>query len=222
MNGLLRRWTGWVAAGELAGFVVPTVVGALVLVEPRAWSYPAMIGAGVLEGVVLGAAQAHVLRGVLPAVSVRRWIGATAIGAALGWVIGLLPSMTSEVWPGWPGPVLVLTGLVGAVALVCSIGALQWLELRRHVARAGWWVVANAAAWGFGLIAMLAVSTPLWQPGQSIGLVVAIGVLAGAVMAATMALTTGLALRRLLDPDGRHASTSSHRAPLKPAWRHAS
>lgn len=126
MPGLLGRWTGWVTLGELGGFVFPTVVGALVMVEPRAWSYPAMIGAGVLEGLVLGAAQAHVLRGVLPALSVRRWVGATAIGAAVGWMIGLLLSAT-EVWSGWPGPVTVGLGVVGAVALVCSIGALQWL-----------------------------------------------------------------------------------------------
>lgn len=221
MDGLLRRWTAWVTAGELAGFIFPAVVGALVMVDPRPWSYPAMIGAGVLEGVVLGSAQAHVLRTVLD-VSARRWVAATAVGAALGWVIGLLMTST-EVWSGWPGPVTVVAGLVGALALVCSIGALQWFELRRQVDRAGWWVAANAAAWALGLLAMISVSSPLWQPGQAVGLVVLIGALSGGVMALTMALTTGFALRRLLEPHHPHAGRArGHRAPTKPIWRHAS
>ena len=221
MDGLLRRWTAWVTAGELIGFTFPAVVGALVMAEPTPWSYPAMIGAGVLEGTVLGAAQVHVLRTVRPEVSARRWIGATVIGAGLAWMIGMLPSTAPEVWSGWPGPVAVLVGVVAVVVLVCSIGAMQWLELRRHVDRAGWWVPATALAWALGLIAMVSVSSPLWQPGQSVGLVVAVGVLAGAVMAATMALTTGLALRRLLALHGR-PTAASHRAPVKPIWRHAS
>lgn len=78
---------------------------------------------------------------------------------------------------------------------------------------------------------MISVSSPLWQTGQPVGLVVAIGALGGAVMALTMALTTGLALRRLLAPHHREpahaaghrdAAHGSHRAPAKPIWRHAS
>jgi hypothetical protein len=72
------------------------------------------------------------------------------------------------------------------------------LELRRHLARAEWWVAATAAAWCVGLLAFAVVTTPLWQPGQSTILVIAIGALGGLAMAATMAGITGWALTRLL------------------------
>jgi LPS O-antigen subunit length determinant protein (WzzB/FepE family) len=42
------------------------------------------------------------------------------------------------------------------------------------------------------------VSTPLWQPGQSAALVVAIGLLGGLLVAATVAALTDLALLRLV------------------------
>jgi D-arabinose 1-dehydrogenase-like Zn-dependent alcohol dehydrogenase len=82
--------------------------------------------------------------------------------------------------------------------LLCSIGTAQWLELRRHVPRAGRWVTATAAAWCAGLVAFSAVTSPLWQPGQRPALVAAIGALGGLVMALTVAVGTGWALVRLL------------------------
>jgi hypothetical protein len=45
------------------------------------------------------------------------------------------------------------------------------------------------------------VSTPLWRPGQSGVVIAAIGVLAGALMAATFAAVTGWGLVRLLPRD---------------------
>ncbi|MEU7835050.1 MULTISPECIES: hypothetical protein [unclassified Nonomuraea] len=42
------------------------------------------------------------------------------------------------------------------------------------------------------------MTTPLWQPGQPGWLIAVIGVLGGAVMAATVAALTGAALVRLL------------------------
>jgi hypothetical protein len=44
----------------------------------------------------------------------------------------------------------------------------------------------------------LGFAMPLWHPGQPAPLVVAIGAAGGLLMAATTALITGLALRRLL------------------------
>lgn len=43
-----------------------------------------------------------------------------------------------------------------------------------------------------------AVTSPLWQEGQPVALIAAIGILGGAVMAATVAAVTGLVLVRLL------------------------
>lgn len=77
---------------------------------------------------------------------------------------------------------------------------------------AGRWVGASALAWALGLGAFSAVSTPLWQPGQSTALIIVIGLLGGAAMAVTMAVTTGLVLRRLLVPQ---TASLSRRLPAQ-------
>ena len=46
----------------------------------------------LLEGVVVGAAQWRVLREPLPALSRGSWVEATAIGAGLAWLLGMVPS----------------------------------------------------------------------------------------------------------------------------------
>src|SRR3546814_18107106 len=89
----------------------------------------------------------------------------------------------------------------------------QWFELRRHVPRAGWWIAASALAWAVGLTALGVVAFPLWQPGQGTALVVAIGLLGGLAMAASMSLTTGLALLRLLR--GPRTRPTDHPHPAK-------
>ena len=58
--------------------------------------------------------------------------------------------------------------------------------------------MASAAAWLLGLLAFASVSTPLWQPGQSMVIVTAVGILGGLVMAAVVAAVTGAALLRLV------------------------
>ncbi|WP_231494865.1 hypothetical protein [Cellulomonas sp. KRMCY2] len=197
-DGLLGRWLRWVTAGELLGFLVPSLVVPLVLDSAAPVVLAAAVVAGLGEGTVLGLAQARVLRGVLPALSGRRWVVGTALAAALAWVVGMLPSTLYDTWSTWPVGVAIALGLPLALVLLTSIGVAQWYELRRHVARAGAWVAATALAWGVGLTAFGLVTTPLWQPGQGTALVLAIGLLGGLTMAAAMALTTGLALRRLL------------------------
>ncbi|WP_162272675.1 hypothetical protein [Nocardia lijiangensis] len=99
---------------------------------------------------------------------------------------------------GWP-PLLVVPAIgAGAAVMVTAIGAAQWLVLRRHLADAGGWIEATAVAWLAGLTVLTAVTTPLWQPGQHAALTVAIGVLGGLGMAATMAAVTGTFLVWLL------------------------
>jgi hypothetical protein len=48
------------------------------------------------------------------------------------------------------------------------------------------------------LLVFTAATTPLWQPGQPIVVIAAIGVLGGLLMAGTVAALTGWALVRLL------------------------
>jgi hypothetical protein len=122
----------------------------------------------------------------------------TSAAAALAWSIGMLPSTAHDLWSRWPILLIVVAAAALGLVLLCSIGTAQWLELRRHVPRAGRWVTATAAAWCAGLVAFSAVTSPLWQPGQRPALVAAIGALGGLVMALTVAVGTGWALIRLL------------------------
>jgi hypothetical protein len=93
--------------------------------------------------------------------------------------------------------------LVGASAgaVLFSVGTAQWLELRRLVRGAGWWVAGTAAAWTLALGAFLAIATPLWHEGQEPALSVLIGIGAGLVMAVVMAISTGAVLEAILRRD---------------------
>jgi hypothetical protein len=192
----LRNWLFWVSLGETVGFLAPVL--AQLAVGGSAVVAPALILAGAVEGTVLGWTQATVLRSRLPELSRPRWVGATAIGAAAAWFIGLLPAEWADVWQRWPATGQVTAAAVLATVLLCALGYAQWFELRRHLRGAGWWILGSAAAWCAGLAVFFAVATPLWQPGQSEVLILLIGVLAGALMAITMALVSGVIMHLLL------------------------
>ncbi|GIF02097.1 hypothetical protein [Paractinoplanes rishiriensis] len=56
-----------------------------------------------------------------------------------------------------------------------------------------------APALDSGHRAVLAVTMPLWHPGQALPVTIAIGLVSGLLMAAIMAAITGLAVVRLAD-----------------------
>ena len=95
-------------------------------------------------------------------------------------------------------PAFIVATLLLAILLLGSIGTAQWSVLRGELSGAGMWVPATAVAWIAGLLAFLGVATPLWEPGQPLGLTIAIGALAGLVMATIVAAVTGAAFIRLL------------------------
>ncbi len=205
---LWRSWLAWVTLGEVSGFAVPALVGASVVTAPVAVQVPALLAAGAAEGAILGLAQSRVLRRALPAVSPPKWTAATVAGAGAAWLAGLTPGYVWDRVVDLPPAVQVVGGFGLGCVLLLSIGVTQWLVLRRVLAGAGWWVPATAVAWLAGLAGFMAVSTPLWRPGQPWPAVVAVGVLAGTVMATVMAAITGAALVRMLaghpapEPDG--------------------
>ena len=194
----LRVWVAWVTAGELLGFTAPLAAGVAVGTARPSVAVPVLVGAGVVEGAVLGSAQAHVLRRALPRLRGRRWVALTAAGAAVAWVLGLTPSSAEPWWRSWPAAAVGVAAVVLAVLLLSCLGVAQWVELRRHLPGAGWWVAVTAVGWGAGLAAFGAVTAPLWQPGQGALVVAAVGVLGAAVMASTMAAVTGWWLVRRL------------------------
>jgi hypothetical protein len=215
-RALLRTWVPVVALAELVGFALPALVGVLTAASPTAVSLPALVAAGAVEGAVLGAGQVLVLRRVRPAVSGFRWVGATAVGAALAYVLGLLPSATAPVSATWPPAVVVVSGVLLGVLLLLVIGGAQWLELRRHVDGAGAWIVVTALGWLLGLGVFLAVAVPLWRPGQPVVVAVLVGLGAGALMATAMATVTGVGLVRLLARDRAHRAERDDRGAVRP------
>ncbi len=198
-RGFLSVWLAWVTVGETLGFLVPILTHLTASLFVPDVIFPLLVGAGAVEGAMLGWAQAHVLRPRVPDLSGRRWIILTSLGAAAAWVIGMLPCAAAAVWERWPAPVQVLAGALAALALLGSVGAAQSLELRRHFRRSLPWILGNGAAWGAGLLIFLAISTPLWQPGQPPAVIALIGVAAGIGMAAGMAAISGLVMERLVD-----------------------
>ncbi|MGB2851404.1 MAG: hypothetical protein WBC01_07030 [Solirubrobacterales bacterium] len=209
-RALWSRWTKTVTIGETLAFSIPAVAGALIAAAdlgPLA-SAPIILAAGLGEGLVLGFSQALVVRRTLPAISSRSWIAATALGALIAWAVSLVPTSIGEGLEDLAPGVLAAGGLVLGVVFLLSIGGLQWRVLREHVSRAGWWVAAVAAGWVAALTAFMAIASPLWQEGQALGLIIAIGVAAGLVMALVMAAITGYALMRLSG-----AATSSSASP---------
>lgn len=196
----LRYWLFWVTLGASVGFLAPALVQVLFAGSPV--RIPALITAGALEGTVLGWTQANVLRVRVPAVSRARWVGTTAIGAAVAWFVVLLPAEWADVWQRWPETGQVLAGLVAGAVLLTAIGIAQWTELRRHSRAAAWWIVGSAAAWCAGVAVFVSVATLLRQPGQPAALVLLIGALAGILLALTTALVGGAVLLRILGAGG--------------------
>jgi hypothetical protein len=214
-------WWSWfvaVTAGEFVGFSVPATAGALLADAPARVMAPVLVGAGLVEGAVLGWAQARVLRRALPRLAVGRFVVATAAAAGLCYAVALVPVGLGERFTGLPWPLLGGLTLVLGTVLLAAIGTAQWLVLRAVLPRSAGWVAATAGAWALGLGAFIALTTPLWQPGQPVLLVVAIGLLGGLVMAAVVAALTGAALIRLLSR-ARCAAPGPRRAGLSPPER---
>ncbi len=198
------RWTAGMTLGEFVGFAIPAVVGALAVQRfpdaagPGARMAVALllVGAGTLEGCVLGFAQALVLRRYLPGFLMRPWILATAAGAALAWAIGMLPSTVGD--PTALPPLVLWLGVavLGPVLLV-SLGAAQWLVLRRQLAYAANWIWLSAVAWLAGLAVVFA-GMSLTQAGDPTWRLITIAAISGLLMGATAAAVSGAGLVWLL------------------------
>jgi hypothetical protein len=196
-----RLWISWVlivTAAEIAGFMAPAVAGALTVQASVVVTVLALLAAGAVEGTLLGWGQAMVLRRQLAGFPYQPWVVRTAGAAVVAYAIGLVPSVFVDVWRDWPAATRTVMAVVLGLILLNSIGVAQWTVLRRLQPRAGYWIGYNAAAWLAGLAAFTAFTTPLWQSGQPPVVTIVIGLAGAALMAATMAAITGLAVCRRL------------------------
>ncbi len=114
----------------------------------------------VLEGFVVGWFQGAVLHRRRPELSLRSWVIATAAGAGLAWLLGMIPStlfaLFSNAGPDVPTEepgaavqvmlAVLLGGITGPI-----LGVAQWVVLRGRIARSLSWLWANALAWAVGM-----------------------------------------------------------------------
>lgn len=203
-RGFLARWVVAFVAGEIVGFGLAMTLGftSAPLIErlPGVAAFVMTIGiaglAGVIEGGVVGWAQWTVAGRLLPALRGWDWIRATAAGGAVAWAIGMTlgTSLSFEHEPPW----LVVTVAAAALGVLVGtiFGVAQWTVLRHHVAGAGRWIVANAAAWAVGIAVAFGGIGAVPSDAPLLAFIVA-GMVTGAVMAVLSAIATGVTLRRL-------------------------
>jgi len=183
-----------VTAGEALGFLVPASVGGLLAMSsaPDVVVYPAMICAGAFEGILLGYGQyVGFGRFIVPR---GQWLVATGAGSAVAWSIGMLPGTFSDF--DLPSPAAVPWIICGALVLLASIPTLQWLVLRRLASQTLRWIPINAGAWAAGILWTL-VPSPFVDETTVFPVLLACYVVAGVLMAATVAALTGRAARHI-------------------------
>jgi len=117
-------------------------------------------------------------------------IAGYAAATALVWVSNSLRVTTFEgMWDD----------AVGLLILGSAMGLPQWLVLRQHLSKAGWWVLASA----LGMVGYLVgVANPASTLTEIILRVVIVGALSGAI--------TGIALVWLLRQPAKERPTSSN------------
>jgi len=217
----LGRWVGFTVLGESLGFLIPVTGFALAatlgLDGWAGWALLVVFGAG--EGALLGVGQSIGLRGSSAAVPIGRWVAATAVAASLAWSIGMLPTTLSDLGVAidWASPATWAVVAPAGLVLLATIPLLQWPVLARAgVPRAWRWVPLNMGAWLVGLVFTF-LPSPFVDEASPAALVFALFAIGGVLMASTVALLTGLGLRRMLRADAdAHANAVSDRSAPSP------
>jgi hypothetical protein len=198
----LRRWIGFTALGESVGFLIPVTAFALAaelsLEGWAAWAWLVAFGAG--EGALLGLGQALGLRGSRAAVPRANWIMATALAASVAWGIGMLPStlVAAGIAIDLTSPMTWAIAAPAAIALLATIPLAQRpLLARAGVPHSWWWVPINMGAWLVGIVFTF-LPSPWVDESTSAAVMFALFAVAGVLMAATVAVLTGIGLRWML------------------------
>ncbi len=193
------RWTAYTTVGEFAGFSAPALTGAVVfaLGFPDAAMIPPLVLAGVVEGSVLGFAQAVAMGPYVPGLARPDWVRASALGAAVAWTLGMTQGTLWDDLESVGAAALIPVAVLLSAVLLLSLPVAQWVVLRRHVAGAGWWIPANIAAWAAGMVWVFAAMSLVGEDDPA-GRAAAIGAASGGLMGLTAAAVTGGVLVRLL------------------------
>lgn len=188
-EAFFRRWVACTVAGEAAGF---TVAAALAATQDLTHMSALLIllGAGAIEGALLGRGQAMAMNRLqLPAAILRLWPVATSVAAMVAWSIGLIPSSLERIsWSSWTA--WLVAGVI-VVALLASIPTAQFMLLRTALPGAGRWIKFNALAWLLGLSWTFAPPAVV-KPDTPVISEIGVYAIAGVLMATTVGIITGL------------------------------
>jgi hypothetical protein len=127
----------------------------------------AMAGSAAVGGAIFGVLQGFILRRYL---SKTRWLLASTLGYAMAGAIGGIGTVTGLAFG-------LIFGTISGVVL----GIAQWLILRQHFSKAGWWVLGSAVGWSMCWSLESIGLIPSWAVGGFVGGIVA-GAITGGVM----------------------------------------
>lgn len=198
-QGVWGRWVLANALAEMLGLGLSAMLFIAFALEARLGIMAAAVivvfGSALIEGAAVGLGQWVVLRRALPQLTWRSWAVATGLGAFIAWALGMIPStlmqLNSDAMTEPPAEVneLLMIALALLMGLVLGpiLGLPQWVVLRSHVKRAGWWIPANAAAWALGMVIIFQGAGNVPEGGDTLSLVLFISLIlliAGAVVGA--------------------------------------
>jgi hypothetical protein len=188
-DAFFRRWVACTVAGEAAGFTVAAALAATQDLS-RMPEVAILLGAGAIEGALLGRGQAMAMtRLQLPAAILRLWPVATSVAAMVAWSIGLIPGSFHRIsWTSWQAWALAA---VLVLVLLASVPTAQFMLLRTALPTAGRWIRFNAVAWLLGLSWTFAPPV-LVKPDTPVVSEIGVYAIAGVMMASTVAIITGM------------------------------
>jgi hypothetical protein len=163
---------------------------------------------GAVEGWIVGSAQAWAIGLLLPQIPKKAWVRATIYGALSAWFLGIIPSTIfslSNPGPAQAGggepPAWLIYLLAAGMGLVLGpiLAVPQWRVLRHYLPRAGYWVLANALAWMFGM-PVIFIGTNVIGPGVPAYRIIAALLAAIFAAGAVVGIVHGYFLWRLAKP----------------------
>ena len=191
------EWTTWLrwvlfSAGGLfipyllAGLFIPPTGGALNNVFTTVLVF--------LLGAIIGIAQWGVL---------RSWINRPAtwvVASSLGFVIAsyaAIPLKLLDIYIGANFEFEMDEVLYGAVFGVV-LGSIQWIVLRGHLTRSGWWIAGSMLGWTLGMFIVQIIPFDWNWPGT--------GLVYETIVMIMASMITGLVLIKCLEIQGGGAS----------------
>lgn len=196
-----ETWGHWVLAtivggttGSALGLAVAITIG-IAMVTSMGINDVALVisgaAGGAVLGVVVGIGQWLILRQHFE--KAGWWILVTALGTAMVMVgVAIITRVIAH-----PGIVLIVMGAISGSVVATG----QWLILRQHFGRAGWWILSTALGGCTGVLivgAVLAtggwavVGTWAWVAGMTIGLALAYWAVTWAVTGAVIGALFGI------------------------------